>query len=212
MKSEHTSNKRSIDPCTYSVSVSKILVEAEWLFRATVAELPDVAIFEETYEAAYLQVIEVIEALYESSIEEGGQFPEARSITESLGYSGRLTLRMPRWLHAQLGGQADSEKISLNQYLISILSGAGAINALVHEASEKIARNNLAQTSYLKLHGGDRQDVWLPYAAGPNLEAIKAFSFFGQALGVNKIMETKTISPATIHLNDESNYLVEGNC
>lgn len=39
-------------------------------------------------------------------------------------HSGRLLLRMPKGLHAALAERADAEKVSLNQLIVSVLSGA----------------------------------------------------------------------------------------
>jgi antitoxin HicB len=40
----------------------------------------------------------------------------------SIEYSGKLLLRMPKSLHRDLARQAEAEAISLNQYISSILS------------------------------------------------------------------------------------------
>ncbi|MDI3317670.1 MAG: toxin-antitoxin system HicB family antitoxin [Bacillota bacterium] len=37
-------------------------------------------------------------------------------------YSGRLTLRMPKWLHRQLAEAAELEQVPLNQYIVSLLA------------------------------------------------------------------------------------------
>jgi hypothetical protein len=39
-------------------------------------------------------------------------------------HSGRLLLRMPRTLHAQLAARADAAGLSLNQYIVETLSAA----------------------------------------------------------------------------------------
>jgi len=182
------------------------------MFKATVAELPDVAIFEKTYEAAYAQAIEVIESLYELSIEDGGNFPEARSQAESLGYSGRLTLRMPRWLHAQLGGQADAENISLNQYLISMLSAAGSINALVGEASGMIASKSLAQGSiaYQEWYKSEKAHA-LYRIAGTTIEEINPlrFAFPNPSDEVISGVESGSAAPITFSTYKTKQF---GNC
>ena len=132
-----------VDPYSYCISVRRVQVGEERLFKGTVAELPHVTTFEKSAEEAYSLAIEAIESLYESAIEDGRPFPVPHSHTESSEYSGRLTLRMPKWLHAQLDSHAEADGISLNQYLITILAASGSINALVREASETINRINV---------------------------------------------------------------------
>jgi hypothetical protein len=54
-------------------------------------------------------------------------------------HSGRLLLRMPKTLHAELAGRADGEGVSLNQYIVSALSravsGGTAASGPAQEAS-----------------------------------------------------------------------------
>ena len=41
-------------------------------------------------------------------------------------HSGRLLLRMPRALHADLAAKSDAEGVSLNQYIVAALSRAAS--------------------------------------------------------------------------------------
>jgi HicB-like protein involved in pilus formation len=41
-------------------------------------------------------------------------------------HSGRLLLRMPRALHAQLAARSDAEGVSLNQFIVAALSRAAS--------------------------------------------------------------------------------------
>ena len=41
-------------------------------------------------------------------------------------HSGRLLLRMPRALHADLAARSDAEGVSLNQYIVAALSRAAS--------------------------------------------------------------------------------------
>ena len=53
--------------------------------------------------------------------------------------SGRLLLRMPRALHAQLAARSDAAGLSLNQYIVETLSrtleGDGGADTIVREAA-----------------------------------------------------------------------------
>ena len=48
----------------------------------------------------------------------------SRESSHESTHSGRLLLRMPRALHAQLAARADSEGLSLNQYIVGTLTHA----------------------------------------------------------------------------------------
>jgi predicted RNase H-like HicB family nuclease len=57
----------------------------------------------------------------ESAAREGREVPEPRSVES---HSGRLLLRMPQTLHAELSRVAERESISLNQFITDVLAGA----------------------------------------------------------------------------------------
>lgn len=46
--------------------------------------------------------------------------------TPSEDYSGKLVLRMPKQLHADLAAAAEREGVSLNQYLVYLLAERNA--------------------------------------------------------------------------------------
>jgi len=116
-----------IDPTDYSITVKRVLVDGEMLFRATVKELPHIAEYGESYAAAYELAVDAIKTLQEIAEEAGHQFPVP--VDEETEFSGRITLRMPKGLHRQISELADEEDISLNQYLVSVLSFAAVTGA-----------------------------------------------------------------------------------
>ena len=111
-----------IDPAKYIISIKKVFIDDEWLFRATVKELPHVAEYAESYGEAYDLALDAIETLSEMAQEAGREFPEP--LTEEEEFSGRITLRMPKSLHRKLADQAETEDVSLNHYLVTVLSYA----------------------------------------------------------------------------------------
>ena len=111
-----------IDPAKYIISIKKVFIDDEWLFRATVKELPHVAEYAESYGEAYDLALDAIETLSEMAQEAGREFPEP--LTEEKEFSGRITLRMPKSLHRKLADQAETEDVSLNHYLVTVLSYA----------------------------------------------------------------------------------------
>jgi predicted HicB family RNase H-like nuclease len=108
------------DPDRYGITVRKVRVDGEDLWRATVRELPDVAEFAATREEAVELARDAIEDLQASALEDGTPFPEP--IEEEDEYSGRVTLRMSRSLHREVAGRADREGVSLNSYLVECIA------------------------------------------------------------------------------------------
>jgi predicted RNase H-like HicB family nuclease len=59
----------------------------------------------------------------ESEYEAGEAIPEP---AQRLAYSGKFNLRLPRSLHAALANAAEEDGVSLNQYVVHLLSTAQA--------------------------------------------------------------------------------------
>lgn len=68
---------------------------------------------------AFDNACEAMRSWIESRLKAGLQVPEPRTEVE---FSGKVLLRMPRWLHRRLSQQARTESTSLNQYIVSILA------------------------------------------------------------------------------------------
>lgn len=92
-------------------------------FIATIPEFPTLSAFGETPAEALDEAHTALEGFLQIYEEDGLPLPEPRKCQ---AYSGQLWLRMPRSLHRRLAGQAESEGVSLNQWLVSLLSeGSG---------------------------------------------------------------------------------------
>lgn len=105
------------DPSAYTITIKRVMTDGELLFRATVAELPDVDAYSETYEEAYNLVIDAVRSLHEIHAQEGRPFPEAYK--DEGTFSGRVTLRMGTTLHRKAALIAEREGVSLNQFIVS---------------------------------------------------------------------------------------------
>ena len=75
----------------------------------------------ETIEEAVTNINEARELWIETAYEYSDEIPLPSSESE---YSGKLMLRMPKGLHQRLATLAKSEGVSLNQYLLFLLSSA----------------------------------------------------------------------------------------
>ena len=88
---------------------------------AEVEELPGCLAQGDTAEEAIEHVREAMSGWLSVAIEDGIEIPEPRAGESS---SGRLLLRMPGSLHAELARLAEREGVSLNQMLVATLAGA----------------------------------------------------------------------------------------
>jgi len=133
---------------TYQIIVQEKDIEGQTYFVGSARELPDVAVYEDNAPKAYEAMLHVIEDLHSAAIEEGRPFPSTLKSSTS-EFSGRVTLRMPKTLHATLERQSQEEDISLNQYLVHLLSDGSARSeqklhdrvAATHSYALRVARH-----------------------------------------------------------------------
>jgi antitoxin HicB len=93
--------------------------EGEWL--ATIDALPGCTARGATPDDAIEQASEAMAAWLVTAKREGRDVPEPKT---SQSHSGRLLLRMPQTLHAELARTAERENVSLNQFITDALAGS----------------------------------------------------------------------------------------
>lgn len=121
-----------IDPHAYSITVRRSNFEGDVCFEASIKEFPDLAEYGDTFDEAYGLAIDAIVATADIYEEKGKKLPELIEVIDD--YSGRVTLRLPKGLHRSLSVNAESEGVSLNQYLVSVLSSFHGYSAVYSEA------------------------------------------------------------------------------
>ena len=104
----------------YGISVRLVIRDDEEMYEARVAELQDVIAFGETYADAYESAIEAVNGLQEMFAEKGKAFPLPE--IEETEFSGRVTLRMSKSLHAAVHRRASVDCVSLNQWIVEAIA------------------------------------------------------------------------------------------
>jgi predicted RNase H-like HicB family nuclease len=94
-------------------------------FITEVDDLPGCVAHGATPDEAFKNLEEAKHAWVESRLAAGLDVPEPRPIED---YSGKVLLRMPRSLHRRLAVQSTQERVSLNQYIVSLLSYSSSGN------------------------------------------------------------------------------------
>jgi predicted RNase H-like HicB family nuclease len=102
----------------------------EWV--ATIDALPGCNARGASPDEALDRVADAVAAWVEAAEREGKEVPDPKSAPS---YSGRLLLRMPQTLHAELARVAERERVSLNQFITDALSGALGWRAPSREAA-----------------------------------------------------------------------------
>ena len=95
--------------------------DAEGGYVAEIKDLPGCLTQGETLEETMTNINEARELWIETAYEAGDNIP-LPSTDDS--YSGKLMLRMPKSLHRRLSETAEREGVSLNQYIVSLVSTA----------------------------------------------------------------------------------------
>lgn len=134
------------DAEAYSILIIKKFIDDEVIYEASVAELPSLIDYAESHEIARKKIIESIEMAHDFFVSENKEFPLPTQITNSKleQYSGRLTLRISKKLHADLVNNAEANGISLNLYINNILSEnngyqQGITSGLIEKLAPKIS-------------------------------------------------------------------------
>ena len=131
-----------VDPHSYNITIRKGDFEGDICFEARVKEMPDLTEYADSYDEAYQLAIDAIEATADVFMEKKRDMPVPHVSAEE--YSGRVTLRLPRSLHRAMVDASDDEGISLNQYMVNVLSyfsgyAAGGVRGYDHSLWSSIA-------------------------------------------------------------------------
>ncbi len=95
-------------------------------YEASIPQLArSVVGYGDSSETALADMLQVAEATAQFLEEQGEDLPDPEPVPEWTDYSGRVTLRLPKMLHAQLDRLGTREGVSLNSLLTTILQ-AGA--------------------------------------------------------------------------------------
>ncbi|MCL6613045.1 MAG: toxin-antitoxin system HicB family antitoxin [Firmicutes bacterium] len=93
--------------------------EIEWV--AEIPDLPGCVGAGDTPEEALAMVKDAQKAWLDAAVESGKTIPTPSSIYDT-EYSGKFTLRLPKTLHKELAIRAEEEGVSLNQYILYLIT------------------------------------------------------------------------------------------
>lgn len=115
--------------------MSKHSIVIQWsdedkVFIAMIPELPGLSAFGKTPEKAVKELAKARELFIESMKDDGEAIPEPEYLKP---FSGQLRIRIPKSLHSSLSIEAKREGVSLNTYMIQLLSERHALNEVKEE-------------------------------------------------------------------------------
>jgi predicted HicB family RNase H-like nuclease len=109
------------DAETYTISIRKEEDGGEFFYVGRVAEFPNIATYENSFEAAWALVIDAIQTLKRIADESHEAFPSPYPVPSD-EFSGRVTFRLSKSLHAKVSKLAVQEGISVNLYLVTAVA------------------------------------------------------------------------------------------
>lgn len=132
----------TFDPESYTISIRKENHDGEMFYVGRVAEFPNISSFEDNFEEARTLVIDAIQTLKKIADETQADFPVPYPVP-SEEFSGRVTLRLPKTLHAKVSRKAAQEETSVNQFLVTAIATyvgeVDGITKVVLEASSLLS-------------------------------------------------------------------------
>lgn len=107
-------------PSEYQIMVRLDTSEGEELYEARVTELQDVVAFGATHSEAYEAALDAIAGLQEMFSLHGKKLPPP--LGAPIEFSGRVTLRMSKSLHAIVSSRSQADGVSLNQWIVEAVA------------------------------------------------------------------------------------------
>ncbi len=99
-------------------------------YVATVPEFPGLSAFGETPEEAVKEAKIAVKGFVEVFKEDGEEIPEPNKLKP---FSGQIRLRLPKSLHSSLSSEAKSDNVSLNTYIVQLLSEKNSLESIKKE-------------------------------------------------------------------------------
>jgi predicted RNase H-like HicB family nuclease/predicted DNA-binding protein len=121
-------------------------------YAAQVLEFPGCFAEGDTPEEAYKNLQEAAENWVDSARSQGMAIPDPFA---TQGYSGTISLRLPKSMHRRAAQYAQRDGVSLNQFLVSAIAArVGAedlLAVLADRLDDRLARLSTRRTAYLRV-------------------------------------------------------------
>jgi len=115
---------KQLDTRDYTYSV--VWSEEDNAFIGRVLEFPSLTAHGSTQAKALSEIRSVVQHALDDLIESGEEVPQPLN---KRSYSGKLNVRLPKYLHRQLAIEAAEEGVSLNQLISTKLAATGWLNS-----------------------------------------------------------------------------------
>ena len=149
----------TFDPHRYTITIKLVTLEEGAHFEAIVAELPDLVVYGETFDQAYMLASESIADLAVAAHEQGRPFPAPMPSAAALEFSGRVTLRMAKSLHATASKHAELDGVSLNSWIVEAIAARAGGGFHVPAAASVYSAASIQQFARVMVGQSYRQPI-----------------------------------------------------
>lgn len=173
---------------TYGIEINPVEEDdGERYFQLVIPELPGFKLYGDSESELLKDMEDAKREWFLASLEEGRDIPEPKNVSE---YSGRITLRIPKYLHEMLSRFAKREEVSLNT----------AINFLLTKnfysiPAEKMSQKFDSLAKAINKKSFSKNEYHITYNAqssnNPEIKSIDKtdFNFIGMQAGLIKMEE-----------------------
>ncbi len=111
----------TFDPDAYTITIRRELSDGELVYVGHVSEFPNLRAYEDSYQEAREVLLDAISTLKAMADEKNEPFPAPLTAFDS-DVTGRVTLRLPKSLHANVARLSQKEGVSINQFLVTAVA------------------------------------------------------------------------------------------
>jgi antitoxin HicB len=146
-------------------------------FIAVASDLPGCSAFGETQHEALTELQSAIAAWIEAARAAGNPIPEPSQPAVDNIYSGKILVRMPKSLHAQLVHGAKTEAVSLNQHLVFLLTWATTHRTLTTDRAVTLGPEPTYRGSVSAQLGAQHMKLLALQIGSPKMVALSSVNF-----------------------------------
>jgi len=143
-RSEDKMNKNIHKSVEYYMNLPykiEIIPDEDGGYFVKVKELEGCMTEADTLEELFEMIEDAKRSWLEVAIEENMEIPMPE-VMEEEKYSGRILVRLPKYLHRELIENAKKEGVSLNTYIVSLLSKENAKSELIRELKDLLNKKD----------------------------------------------------------------------
>ena len=155
----------------YTIETKK---DSDGTFFIKVKELKGCMSVGESIQEAYEMIEDAMRSWIESMLEDGLSIPEPE-IDEEKSYSGKFSVRVPKWLHKKVALQAQENDVSMNLYVADLLASKTAIieekdriiNSILTSVGSQFSKSAMYGSGYMKFPDINPKEYWIGPGESP---------------------------------------------